>query len=106
MEITDFRWDEDNVVHIMKLPDFRTEAEEREFWEKHSIADYWKDLRESDDEFERPRLTPVTLKFDPLVLKKLKMLARKRSIPYNAYIRYLLARGVEDEINIKLSQEK
>jgi hypothetical protein len=55
-----------------------TEARERKFWKKHSIADYWKDLRESDDTFERPRLTPVTVKFDPLVLRKIKMLARKR----------------------------
>lgn len=65
------------------------------------IADYWEDLRESDDTFGRPRLTPVTLKFDPIVLKKIKMLARKRVIPYNAYVRYLLAKGVEDEISIK-----
>jgi predicted DNA binding CopG/RHH family protein len=85
----------------VKLPDFKTEDEEREFWEKHSIADHWEDLRESDDTFERPRLTPVTLKFDPIVLKKIKMLARKRGIPYNAYVRYLLAKGVEDEISIK-----
>lgn len=72
-----------------------------EFWSKHSIADYWKDLRESTDTFKRPKLTPVTLKFDPIVLKKIRMLARKRGIPYNAYIRYLLARSVEDEINVK-----
>jgi hypothetical protein len=26
------------------------------------------------------------------------MLARKRAIPYNAYVRYLLAKGVEDEM--------
>jgi predicted DNA binding CopG/RHH family protein len=90
----------------VKLPEFKTEAKERKFWEKHSVADYWKDLRESDDAFERPRLTPVTVKFDPLVLRKIKMLARKRGIPYNAYIRYLLARGVEGEISFKRSQEK
>lgn len=90
----------------MKLPNFKTETEERKFWEKHSLADYWKDLRESGDAFERPRLTPVTLKFDPLVLKKIRMLARKRGIPYNACMRYLLARGVEDEISFKPSQEK
>ena len=41
----------------MKLPNFGTETEEREFWKKHSIADYWKDLRKSDDTFERPRPT-------------------------------------------------
>jgi len=41
---------------------------------------------------------PVTLKFDPLVLKKIKMLARKRGISYNSYIRYLIAKGVEKEM--------
>jgi predicted DNA binding CopG/RHH family protein len=90
----------------MKLPDFKAEAEERKFWEKRSIADHWKDLRESDDTFVRPKLTPVTVKLDPLVLKKIKMLARKRGIPYNAYIRDLLAKGVEDEIKFKPSQGK
>jgi predicted DNA binding CopG/RHH family protein len=94
------------VEGTVKLPDFKTEAQERKFWQKHFIADYWKDLRESDDTFERPRLTPVTVRFDPLVLRKIKMLAKKRGLPYNAYIPYLLARGVEDEISYKPSHDK
>ncbi|MCP4666901.1 MAG: hypothetical protein GY849_11085 [Deltaproteobacteria bacterium] len=88
----------------MKLPQFKAEEEERVFWEDHSVADYWEDLKESDDTFKRPKLTPVTLKFDPLTLKKIKMLARKRGLSYNAYIRYLLAKSVEDEIAHKVSR--
>jgi hypothetical protein len=83
---------------MKKLPTFKTQEEEISFWNKHSISEYWGELEESADTFERPRLTPVTLKFDPLVLKKLKMLARKRGVSYNAYIRLLLAKGVEKEI--------
>ncbi len=83
---------------MKKLPTFKTQEEEIRFWQKHSISEYWGELEESTDTFERPRLTPVTLKFDPLVLKKLKMLARKRGVSYNAYIRLLLAKGVEKEI--------
>lgn len=83
---------------MKKLPVFRTQEDEIKFWEKHSIADYWDELEDSKDIFKRPKLTPVTLKFDPLVLKKLKMLARKRGVSYNAYIRFLLAKGVEKEI--------
>ena len=83
---------------IMKLPDFKTEEEERKFWEKHSISNYWEDLKEADDTFKRPKLTPVTIKFDPLILKKIKMLAKKRGISYNAYIRYLLAKSIEVEM--------
>lgn len=83
---------------MKKLPTFKTQEEEISFWEKHSISEYWEELEESTNMFKRPRLTPVTLKFDPLVLKKLKMLARKRGVSYNAYIRLLLAKGVEKEI--------
>ncbi len=82
----------------MKLPEFKSRQEERDFWEQHSVADYWQDLKNSEDTFTRPKLTPVTLKFDPLVLKKIKMLAKKRGISYNAYIRYLLSKSIEDEI--------
>ena len=83
---------------MKKLPKFKTQEEEIKFWEKHSISEYWGELEESDDTFKRPKLTPVTLKFDPLVLKKLKMLAQKRGVSYNAYIRLLLAKSVEKEI--------
>ena len=80
------------------LPDFKTREEEIAFWENRSIANYWDELEESRDMFKRPKLTPVTLKFDPLVLKKIKMLASKRGISYNAYIRYLVAKSVEKEM--------
>ena len=82
----------------MKLPEFKTEEEERRFWEKHSISSYWADIKESEDTFKRPKLTPVTLKFDPIVLQKIKMLAKKRGLSYNAYIRYLLSKSIEKEI--------
>ena len=82
----------------MKLPDFKTEEVELKFWEKHSISNYWEDLKEAADTFKRPKLTPVTIKFDPLTLKKIKMLAKKRGISYNAYIRYLLAKSIEGEM--------
>ncbi len=85
----------------MKLPDFKTAKEEIRFWERNSIGDYWEDLLESKDIFKRPKLKPVSIKFDPLVLQKVKMLAKKRSLSYSAYIRYLLAKGIEDEMTHK-----
>jgi predicted DNA binding CopG/RHH family protein len=86
----------------MKLPVIKTGKGETQFWETHSIADYWGDLKESDDAFKRPTLTPVTIRFDPLVLKKIKMLAKKRGLSYNGYIRYLLAKSVESELSIRV----
>jgi len=83
---------------MKKIPVFKTEEEEIKFWETHSIADYWDELEKGKEVFKRPKLTPVTLKFDPLVLEKIKMLARKRGISYNAYLRYLVAKSVEKEM--------
>ena len=62
------------------------------------ICNYFKDLKESDDTFKRLKLTPVTIRFDLLFLKKIKMLANKSGISYNAYIRYLLAKSIEVEM--------
>jgi hypothetical protein len=83
---------------MKRLPDLKTKEEEMDFWGTRSIANYWDSLGECDDTFKRPKLTPATLKFDPLTLKKIKMLARRRGISYNAYIRYLRAKGVENEM--------
>ena len=88
----------------MKLPDFKTEEEEIKFWERHSSGDYWEDLAETNDTFKRPKLKPVTIKFDPLVLQKIKMLAKKRGLSYSAYIRYLLAKSIEAEMTHRASR--
>ncbi|TAN41962.1 MAG: hypothetical protein EPN22_13785 [Nitrospirae bacterium] len=89
---------------MKNMPVMKTEEDEIKFWESHSIGDYWDDLQKCGDVFKRPKLTPVTLKFDPLVLKKIKMLARKRGLSYNAYIRYLLAKSVERDITAAVSR--
>ncbi|MEA3360834.1 MAG: CopG family antitoxin [Thermodesulfobacteriota bacterium] len=89
----------------MKLPEL-SEEEEIKFWDQHSVGDYWEDLAECNDTFKRPNLKTVTLKFDPLILQKIKMLAKKRGLPYSAYIRYLLSKSIEDEIMNRQSFEK
>ena len=54
----------------MSFPTFlKQDVLKIKFWEKHSIADYWDGFEEGKDLFKRAKLTPVTLKFDPLVLK-------------------------------------
>lgn len=88
----------------MKLPDFKTEEGEIRFWERHSIGDYWEDLLESKDTFKRPKLKPVSIKFDPLVLQKVKMLAKKRSLSYSAYNKISASKGIEDEMTHRSSR--
>ena len=45
-----------------KIPDFKTAEEEAEFWETHSVSDYW-------DEFK-----PVKEELDPKLKAKIKFI--------------------------------
>ncbi len=81
-----------------KIPKFKSETEERAFWATHSSADYWDEMEACSDTFKRPKLQSVSLKLDPYTLGKIKVVARKRGLSYNALIRYLLSKGLEREL--------
>ncbi len=83
---------------MAKIPEFKTKEEERKFWETHSSADYWDDMQDADDEFQPPRLKSVSLKLDPEVMEKIRAVARKRGLSSSALIRFLLSKGIENEI--------
>jgi predicted DNA binding CopG/RHH family protein len=83
---------------MAKLPEFKSKEEEREFWASHSSADYWDDMEECDDTFKRDKLKSISLKLDPGLLEKIKVIAHKRGLSYNALMRYLLSKGIEKEI--------
>lgn len=81
-----------------RIPEFKTKKEEREFWASHSSPDYWDDMEECDDTFKRAKLKSVSLRLDPGLLDKVRVIARKRGLSYNALIRYLLSKGIEREL--------
>jgi vacuolar-type H+-ATPase subunit C/Vma6 len=83
---------------MKKIPEFKATKEEREFWSAHSSADYWDDMEKSEDRFKRSKLKPISLKLDPNLLEKIRVVAHKRGLSYNAMIRYLLSKGIEREI--------
>ena len=82
---------------MTKIPEFKSEKEEREFWAAHSSADYWDDMEDSQDTFKRPKLKSISLKIAPNTLEMIKIAAHKRGLSSNALIRYLLSKGLESE---------
>jgi predicted DNA binding CopG/RHH family protein len=79
-------------------PAFKSKKEEREFWESHSSSDYWEDMEESQDTFKRANMKSISLKIDPGLLNKIRIVAHKRGLSYNAMIRYVLSKGIEKEM--------
>lgn len=81
------------------IPSFRSEQEEREFWETHDTTEYvdW-----SHGQFVRlpnlkPSTTTISLRFPTPLLADLKTLANKRDVPYQSLLKVFVAERVAAE---------
>jgi predicted DNA binding CopG/RHH family protein len=82
---------------LKPIPRFRTEAEERAFWESHDTADYF-DLSKA----RRARLpnlklstTSISLRLPVHLLESIKVAANKRDVPYQSLIKMWLSEKVD-----------
>jgi predicted DNA binding CopG/RHH family protein len=89
-----------------ELPEFKSEAEEAEFWDTHNSLDYL----ESDEPEEvelapelaakirgRARTKRVTLRLRVSQIEAAKEIARKKDIPYQTLIRSWVAEAIRRE---------
>lgn len=82
-----------------KIPKFKTEDEEREFWATHSPLDYF-DLSTAR-RVTFPNLKPTTrsisIRLPESLIDNLKIQANKMDVPYQSLAKIYLAREVERE---------
>lgn len=85
---------------IKNIPSFNTEEEEREFWEKNDSTEFvdW----EKSDKVVLSNLKPssksISLRLPEFILDELKMLAKKRDVPYQSLIKMYLKDRVDKEL--------
>jgi predicted DNA binding CopG/RHH family protein len=75
---------------------FKTEAEEREFWESHDTADYFDLNKAVRVRFPnlKPSTTAISLRLPVSLLEQIKIAANKRDVPYQSLIKMWLAEKV------------
>ena len=86
---------------LKSVPEFRSEAEERAFWESHDTADYF-DLSKA----RRVRLpnlklstTAISLRLPLDLLERIKIASNKKDVPYQSLIKVWLTEKLEaDEV--------
>jgi len=84
-----------------KLPNFKTEQEEREFWDTHSSEEYvnWNKVEVINAPF--PKLKPstktISIRLPEMMLEELKSLANKNDVPYQSLIKIYLAERIVQE---------
>jgi predicted DNA binding CopG/RHH family protein len=83
---------------LKKLPEFKTEAEERIFWETHDSSDYvdWKKAHSVSLANLKPSTQTISLRLPESLLIRIKIEANKRDMPYQSLIKAWLADDVEE----------
>ncbi len=81
------------------LPEFKSEAEERTFWETHDTADFVDWSRAEVVGFPNLKLSTATisLRLPAQLLAELKRLANKRDVPYQSLLKVYLAERIAAE---------
>ncbi len=84
-----------------KIPKFRNEDEEREFWASHDSTDYidWSGAREVIMPNLKPTLKIISIRLPEIMIEELKLLANKRDVPYQSLMKMFLAERVEQELH-------
>ncbi len=81
---------------LKKIPKFKTEAQERRFWETHDSTDYVDWARA--ERVRLPNLKPTTqtisLRLSTSLLERIKIEANKRDVPYQSLIKIWLKEKV------------
>ncbi len=83
-----------------KLPKFRSEEKEREFWVREDSTEYidWSRARRVILPNLKPSLKTISLRLPELMLAEIKLLANKRDVPYQSLIKIFLAERLEEEL--------
>ncbi len=78
-------------------PEFKTEAEERAFWESHDSSDYvdWEQAQRASFPNLKPSTKTISLRLPEMLLERIKIEAHKRDMPYQSLIKAWLAEDVE-----------
>jgi predicted DNA binding CopG/RHH family protein len=84
-----------------KIPKFKTEVEERKFWQQNDSSEYidWDD----GEEVVLPRLKPstrkISIRLPESMIEELKVLANKRDVPYQSLLKIFLSERINSELH-------
>ncbi|MBE0429064.1 MAG: BrnA antitoxin family protein [Thermoleophilia bacterium] len=85
---------------MKKIPKFKSEKEEREFWSRADSTEYidWKKGKELVMPRLKPSVKTISLRLPESMLDELKLLANKRDVPYQSLLKIFLAERIEREL--------
>jgi len=88
---------------IMKIPKFKNEEQEREFWANHDATDFFDESMKVDLDLSelKPTAKPITVRLPNTLIYDLKRIANKKDVPYQSLMKIMLAEAVKREYSSK-----
>jgi len=85
-----------------KIPKFKNEDEERDFWATHDSTDYinWDKAEKITFSNLKPSVRKISLRLPESMIEELKLLANKRDVPYQSLLKIFLAERIEKELGV------
>jgi predicted DNA binding CopG/RHH family protein len=82
-----------------KIPEFRSEEEEFEFWSKADTTEYldWSAAKRVKLPNLKPTLRTISIRLPVSMVEDLKILANQRDVPYQSLMKVFLAERVAQE---------
>lgn len=82
-----------------KIPKFKNEIEERQFWQQHDSSEYvdWSDAEDVILPKLKPSTRTISLRLPESMIEELKILANKRDVPYQSLLKIFLSERINSE---------
>lgn len=87
------------MKRLKKIPKFKDEDAEREFWSKADSTEYidWSKAQRLVLPKFRPTLRTISLRLPESMIAELKLLANQRDVPYQSLLKVFLAEKIREE---------
>ena len=84
----------------LKLPKFKNEDEERDFWAKLDLSEYYEasDLEPVSFPNLKPTTRSISIRIPEYLLNRLKEKANEIDIPYQSLIKTYIKRGLQSPL--------
>jgi predicted DNA binding CopG/RHH family protein len=88
---------------MKKVPEFKTDAEEFEFWSTADSTEYvdWSAAKRTRPVNLKPTLRTISVRLPVSMVEDLKILANQRDVPYQSLLKVFLAERLEREKGTK-----
>lgn len=87
---------------LKKIPRFKNEKEEFDFWSKHDSTEYvnYSEGKKATFPELKPSIKTISLRLPESLIEYLKVLAHKRDVPYQSLMKIFLAERIKKELRL------